>query len=69
MVDASVSTKGSDMTRCEKCGAPVPADRDLTRVPAVVQDREVAAAGGTVNVYVLLCDLCVARLVADDREG
>ncbi|MEK9665141.1 MAG: hypothetical protein VW082_11045 [Candidatus Nanopelagicales bacterium] len=57
------------MTRCEKCGAPVPADRDLTRVPAVVQDREVAAAGGTVNVYVLLCDLCVARLVADDREG
>jgi len=57
------------MTRCEKCGATVPDDRDLTCVPAVVQDSEVAAAGGTVNVYVLLCDLCVARLVADDREG
>ena len=68
-MDASASTKGSDMTRCEKCGATVPDDRDLTCVPAVVQDREVAAAGGTVNVYVLLCDECVARLVADDREG
>lgn len=68
-MDASASTKGSDMTRCEKCGATVPEDTDLTCVPAVVQDSEVAAAGGTVNVYVLLCDLCVARLVADDREG
>ena len=57
------------MTECEKCGAHVPEDTDLTCVPAVVQDSEVAAAGGTVNVYVLLCDECVARLVADDREG
>ena len=35
------------MTRCEKCGATVPDDRDLTCVPAVVQDSGVAAAGGT----------------------
>ena len=55
------------MTECEKCGTRVPEDTDLTCVPAVVQDSEVAAAGGTVNVYVLLCDLCVARLVADDK--
>ena len=56
------------MTECEKCGATVPDDRDLTCVPAVVQDSGVAAAGGTVNVYVLLCDLCVAQSVAEDME-
>ena len=57
------------MTECEKCGARVPEDTDLTRIPMVVEDDELAALGVERYLYMVLCDDCVAGLVAEDWTG
>ena len=57
------------MTECEKCGAHVPEDTDLTRVPMVPESDELAALGVERYLYMVLCDDCVAGLVAADWTG
>ena len=54
---------------CEKCEAQVSADADLTRILMVPESDELAALGVERYLYVLLCDDCVAGLVAEDWTG
>lgn len=57
------------VTECEKCGARVPEDTDLTRIPMVPESDELAALGVERYLYLVLCDDCVAGLVAEDWTG
>lgn len=57
------------MDQCKKCGVGVPADTDLTRIPMVPESDELAALGVERYLYALLCDECVAGLVASDWTG
>ena len=57
------------VTECEKCGTRVPEDTNLTSIPMVPESDELAALGVERYLYLVLCDDCVAGLVAEDWTG
>lgn len=54
--------------KCEKCGARVPDDRELTAVPINPDpaEREANWGGVTVTQYMLLCDQCELEMIGVD---